>query len=196
MDNFSLSDIKAVTDNENGFGGNGGIFWILILFIVLFGGGFGGWGGSREQAATAAEVQAGFNQQTTTGKLDQLAYGLSNAGYENAQLTNNVINNMTQGFMGLAQQISDCCCSTKQEILTSRYDSQNLACQLQQAIHAEGENTRALIRTNREKMLEDENAVLRLNSALCGVVRYPNATTYTAGAWPFATNNCCGGTTF
>lgn len=37
---------------------------------------------------------------------------------------------------------------------------------------------------------------LQLNAAMCGVVRYPIATTYNAGAMPFYNNSCCGGTTF
>lgn len=42
MDSPSLSDIAAVTGNEN-LGGSG--FWIfaLILIFAMMGGGFGGW---------------------------------------------------------------------------------------------------------------------------------------------------------
>lgn len=195
MDNFSLSDIKAVMDNnETG----GGFLWILLLFIIWFGaGGFGGGfgNGAAMQLATQADVQRGFDQQTTTSKLDQLAYGLSNTGYENAQLIATINNNLMQGFSNLAQQQASCCCETKQEILTNRYDAQGNTCAIEKAIHAEGEATRALIRSNRERDLENENSSLRLQQALCGVVRYPNSTTYSAGSWPFATN-CCNGTVF
>ena len=35
---------------------------------------------------------------------------------------------------------------------------------------------------------------LQMQNALCGVVRYPNATTYNAGGNPFfGGNGCCGG---
>lgn len=38
---------------------------------------------------------------------------------------------------------------------------------------------------------------LQLQSALCGVVRYPNSTTFTAGYNPYFNTNACGcGTTF
>lgn len=38
---------------------------------------------------------------------------------------------------------------------------------------------------------------LQLQSALCGVVRYPNSTTFTAGYNPYFNANACGcGTTF
>lgn len=58
---FSLSDVAAVTrDNNDGtFGGNGA-WWIIILFLFVFmGGGF--WGnrqGDYGQYATAATQQA------------------------------------------------------------------------------------------------------------------------------------------
>lgn len=55
MDSPSLSDIAAVTGNEN-LGGSG--FWIfaLILIFAMMGGGFGGWNRQGEfgQYATAA----------------------------------------------------------------------------------------------------------------------------------------------
>lgn len=193
MDNFSLSDIKSVLDNnDNGF------IWILLLFIIWFGA--GGFGGNGNGTGTQAEIQRGFDQQTTTSKLDQLAYGLSNSGYENAQLSFNTNNNLTQGFMGLAREIANiaqqnasCCCGLSQEIMTNRYDAQANTCSIQQAIHAEGENTRALIRSNREKDLENENGYLRMQNLMCGVVRYPNSSTYSAGPWPLAG---CSGTSF
>jgi len=44
---YSLSDIAAVTGGNNGFGfgeGNGS-WWIILLFLIVFGGwGNGGWG--------------------------------------------------------------------------------------------------------------------------------------------------------
>lgn len=96
---FSLSDVAAVTRGNDGFfGGEGGFFWIfaLLLLPMLSGGGF--WGGNgRDAVATNADVQRGFDQQTTTSKLDQLAYGLSNLGYE-------TLNN----FNSLERQIADC----------------------------------------------------------------------------------------
>lgn len=49
-------------------------------------------------------------------------------------------------------------------------------------------------------MAEMQNQInqLQLQSAMCGVVRYPNATTYNAGYNPYFNGNCgCAtGTTF
>lgn len=198
MDNgFSLADIKAVTENENGFGG-GGSWWILLLFIILFGGGGFGWGGNRgvENAiASQADVQRGFNQQTTTSKLDELAYGMANSGYENMRLNYQNQLSAVGAFNALGSQIDNCCCSTKMEIANNRYDAERNASAIQAAVHAEGEATRALIQENKIESLQNKIQALELQSAMCGVVRYPQGVTYNAGAWPLA-NGCCGGTTF
>lgn len=197
MDNgFSLADIKAVTENENGFGG-GGAWWILLLFIILFGGGGFGWGGNRgvENAiASQADVQRGFNQQTTTSKLDELAYGMANSGYENMRLNYQNQLSSVGAFNALGAQIDNCCCSTKMEIANNRYDAERNASAIQAAVHAEGEATRALIQENKIESLQSKIQALELQSAMCGVVRYPQGVTYNAGAWPLA-NGCCG-TTF
>lgn len=56
---YSLSDIAAVTDRNNGgfFGGDGNNgWWIFLFFIFAFGGGWGGnwgWGGNNGATVTA-----------------------------------------------------------------------------------------------------------------------------------------------
>lgn len=195
---FSLADIKAVTDNEhNGSWGDGGSWWIILLFIVLFMNGGGGLFGGREQLATQTDMQAGFNQQTTTSKLDQIAYGLSDLGYENARLTNGAQMEMAGGFAGVQSSLAamsaanaQCCCETKQEILTNRYDAQRNTCDIEKAIHAEGEATRSLIQSNKIEALQGKIQALELQSALCGVIRYPQSSVYTAGSWPLGGCGC------
>lgn len=199
---FSLADIKAVTENNEHDGWGGGSWWILLLFIIMMGGGNGfGWGnrGLGERLATETDMQAGFNQQTLVGKLDQLGYGLADLGYENARLANGTQMQVAGGFSDLGARMAQCCCETKQEIMVNRYEDQKNTCDIEKAIHAEGEATRALIQENKIEALQSKITGLELQAALCGVVRYPNATTYSAGAWPFS-GSCCspcyGGTTF
>ena len=83
MDNYSLADIRAATGaEENGWGG-GGAWWIIILFLFMFGMGGGGWGwGNRgNDALTRAEMQQGFDTQEITRKLDGLSYGMCDGFY-------------------------------------------------------------------------------------------------------------------
>ena len=56
MDNYSLSDLAAVTKDADGWGG--GAWWIIILFLFVFmGGGWGNRQGEFGQYATAASQQ-------------------------------------------------------------------------------------------------------------------------------------------
>ena len=194
MDNYSLSDIRAATGaEENGWGG-GGAWWIIILFLFMFGMGGGGWGwGNRgSDALTRAEMQQGFDTQEITRKLDGLSYGMCDGFY--AQNTT-----MLNGFAGVTSAVRDaqfaaqqCCCETNRNIDSVRYDAQKNTCDITTAIHAEGEATRALIQKNEMQNLRDRLQQMELREAMCGVVRYPMATTYTSGGNPFCgCNNGC-----
>ena len=194
MDNYSLADIRAATGaDENGWGG-GGAWWIIILFLFMFGMGGGGWGwGNRgNDALTRAEMQQGFDTQEITRKLDGLSYGMCDGFY--AQNTT-----MLNGFAGVTSAVRDaqfaaqqCCCETNRNIDAVRYDAQKNTCDITTAIHAEGEATRALIQKNEMQNLRDRLQQMELREALCGVVRYPMATTYTSGGNPFCgCNNGC-----
>ena len=194
MDNYSLADIRAATGaEENGWGG-GGAWWIIILFLFMFGMGGGGWGwGNRgNDALTRAEMQQGFDTQEITRKLDGLSYGMCDGFY--AQNTT-----MLNGFAGVTSAVRDaqfaaqqCCCETNRNIDSVRYDAQKNPCDITTAIHAEGEATRALIQKNEMQNLRDRLQQMELREAMCGVVRYPMATTYTSGGNPFCgCNNGC-----
>ena len=194
MDNYSLADIRAATGaDENGWGG-GGAWWIIILFLFMFGMGGGGWGwGNRgNDALTRAEMQQGFDTQEITRKLDGINYGICDGFY--AQNTT-----MLNGFAGITSAVRDaqfaaqqCCCETNRNIDSVRYDAQKNTCDITTAIHAEGEATRALIQKNEMQNLRDRLQQMELREAMCGVVRYPMATTYTSGGNPFCgCNNGC-----
>lgn len=148
MDNYSLSDIKAVT-NDDDFGG-GSWFWIVVLFLFMFGANGGGiFGGNG--ALTRAEMTEGFNNQSVLNKLDGISNGLCDGFY--AQNTT-----MLQGFNGLGNQLAQCCCDTNRNIDATRYEASKNTCDITTAIHAEGEQTRALINANTMQALRDKLA--------------------------------------
>ena len=192
MENYSLSDIRAATEHERDEGFGGGAWWIIILFLFMFGmGGFGGFGG-QNGALTRAEMQQGFDTAEVTRKLDGLSYGLSDGFY--AQNTT-----MLNGFAGVTAAVENarfaaqqCCCETNRNIDGVRYDAQKNTCDIITAIHAEGEATRNLMQQNEIQQLRDRIQRAELRDAMCGVVRYPMATTYTSGSNPFCGCGCCG----
>ena len=192
MENYSLSDIRAATEHERDEGFGGGAWWIIILFLFMFGmGGFGGFGG-QNGALTRAEMQQGFDTAEVTRKLDGLSYGLSDGFY--AQNTT-----MLNGFAGVTAAVENarfaaqqCCCETNRNIDSVRYDAQKNTCDITTAIHAEGEATRNMMQQNEIQQLRDRIQRAELRDAMCGVVRYPMATTYTSGGNPFCGCGCCG----
>jgi len=171
MDSYSLSDIRAAVDGGDGmgFGGGSWVVWIL-LFALLGGGGFGFGGGNR--AASVDEVASGFNFAGINNKLNELVAGQAN-------LNQNLGNSICQlGYKSLEQtgalsaQMASCCCDLKT------------------AIHAEAEATRNMIQQDKIEALQSQISALQLNQALCGVIRYPTATTYAVPSTCFGFNNC------
>lgn len=148
-------------NGNNGWGGDGGWLWIIVVFALLFGwggNGFGGFGGGNfgrdgYPCATQADVRAAVDQQTLISKLDQQTYGLADTftalnntlnsnfrGIDNAICTLGYQNQ--QGFNEVAHQISDCCCTTQRAIDGVNY---NLATQTNAIQNAMCNNTRDII---------------------------------------------------
>lgn len=133
----SLADIAAVTgnnkDGNNAFGGDGGI-WALIILFALFGGwgnnGYGrnsgGSGSSGETTVvnippsymcsgggsygmnmgfTDAAMQRGFDNQTV--KLDGINSGICSLGYDQLAQMNGINTNVMQTGFGLQQSINN-----------------------------------------------------------------------------------------
>lgn len=132
----SLSDIAAVTGNNNGndgFGGNNG-WWILIILFALFGWGRGGYGNGNNEGNggggttvvtvpmptggyygsgfggsvgfTDAAIQRGFDNQTVVQKLDGLNSGVCSLGYDQLAQMNGINTNIMQTGFGLQQGLN------------------------------------------------------------------------------------------
>ncbi|MCQ2427722.1 MAG: hypothetical protein MJ137_04890 [Clostridia bacterium] len=190
MENYSLSDIAAVSGNDNCFGGNSS--WVLIiLFAMIFGGGGFGFGnrndgyGAYATAASQQEILFGQHFQNIDNKLDRLGNGIADATYA-------LNNSITGEGRALQNQLAECCCDNVRAIDSVRYDMANFTAATQAAIHSEGEATRNLLQQNKIEALQGQINQLQLQSALCGVVRYPNATTYSTNCNPFFGSCGCG----
>ena len=179
MENYSLSDIAAVSGNE-GFGGNS---WILIiLFAMIFGGG-GFFGGNRggEQYATTSDVQRGFDTQDNNGQLRGITYGIADSTYALNNAINTAANNIGGSISDLKTQVE----SVKYEgAINTASINANTTAQVQKVLDT--------MATNRMAEMQNQINQLQLQNAMCGVVRYPNAATYNAGT-PCICGNTCGG---
>lgn len=199
MDTVSLSDIAAVTrGNDNDGWGNGGAWWIIILFLFVFmGGGF--WGnrngdyGQYATAATQQEILFGQQFGQINDRLTNLGNGICSLGYdmhgnicqlgkEMALAQNGTNMTIMQNANSIQAQLAQCCCDTQRAI-----DGVNANIEAKFA---------ALEKSALEQRIAEQSAriaSLEMDNRMYGVVRYPNGYTYNAGASPFCGCNsgCC-----
>lgn len=127
---LSASDVLALSNND-GFGGNNGAWWIVILAILFGwgGNGFGGYGGSAgaqmnyvlssDFATLQRQLSDGFG--ATESKLDSISNGICSLGYDQLSQMNGINMNIMQGTNTLQGAVKDCCCQTQQNIKDTQY---------------------------------------------------------------------------
>ena len=188
MENYySLSDIKSALGGEEGMGG--GWFLIVILFLFLFGfgnnrNGMGGYCGN-DGYVTTSQFESENNFRTLDNSNRMTQNGLCQLGYEQANLINastaQIVGNITNEGRALQSQIADCCCTTQRAIDSLKLEN----CQNTQKILD-------AITTDRMAQMQNQINQLQMQNALCGVVRYPMASTWNAGSNPFCGCGCNG----
>lgn len=186
--------LQMATRNGNGDGWGGGAWWIIVLFLFMFGNGWNrNTNGQPVTEAGLCDAMNFNNLDNAVGRLSdkedlhmmQLSQGLSSVGYENLRNFSQTQDAVKDGNYALSRQVADCCCTTQRGIdaVNANIDAKFAALektQLQQTIAAQ----------------QNQINQLNLQAQLCGVVRYPNSTAYTAGANPFYGQSCCGGCGF
>lgn len=165
--NYSLADIRAATEGKNGFDGNGGAWWIVILFLFMFGANGRGFNSTND--ALTQEVLYGQQFQNIDRKIDAIGQGICSSTYD---LNNSIL---TEG-RALQAQVADCCCTTNRNIDSVRYDALGNTNAITTAIHAEGEATRSLIKENEIQALRDKVSELSLAQSQCAQNAYLTST--------------------
>lgn len=178
------ADIQAVMGGNEG---NCGSWWIILLFICLFGGN-GLWGGNAT-AATANDIQRAVDlnsiqegQATTDTNVQRIGYELGgivkDASYNNLSEIRDLDAGIANGFTNMQTGF----CGTQRAIDSVKYENAINTASINSNIDAK---FAALEKGQLEQQIATQAAQiqqLQLNAAMCGVIRYPNATTYTAGA--------------
>ena len=154
---LTASDVLALTRNndENEMWNNPFIY--LVWLAVLGGGGlFGNRGNELQGAITRSDLFEGFNNQDINGQLRGITNGLCDGFYA-------LNSGIKDGFYGTQSAIAEnrfaaqnCCCETNRNIDAVRYEGAQNTCAITNAIHAEGEATRALINSNVMQELRDK----------------------------------------
>ena len=208
---YSLADVAAATGN--GWGNGNNEWWILILFLFFF---MGGNGFNGRQTVTTDDMQNQFNfaslerqNNEITANSRQVAYDLSNDIAQLGLALNTAVRDAWSGLnenirdsqsliQGLGSTVEQCCCSTNRNIDSVRYDA---ALNTRDIMKNDCDNTQKIldaISGNRIADMQSQINQLQLQSALCGVVKYPMSATYNAGYAPFygpycpGPSQCCG----
>jgi len=213
-DGGSLSPADVMAMSNDGMGGNNAFFWIFAL-LLLGGLGNGGGlygGGYRPQYATQDFVQNGFNfndlQDQNRDLMNAVTGGTAQAVAATQQAKYDNINVMKDVQVALGQQIADvktmeqnilgnqneCCCSTKMliaeqgaglsaQIAQNKYETSMQLAGLEQRLTAKMDG-------NTIQELRDQLQNVQMQQAMAGVVRYPNAWTFSAGNFPCGCQQC------
>lgn len=168
---LSAADVGAVVGNNRGYGdgygfGDGSWFWVVILLFAFWGNGYGNRDNSLQTDIDTRFLERDvFNtNQNVSNSACQTQRDVLEAKYD---LGTQVLENR--------YNCSQNACATQKEILQNRYDNalqtqtlsaemQNCCCNLENAIHAEGEATRNMIQQDKIEQLRDQ--VFATNQAL------------------------------
>lgn len=196
MENYSLSDVAAVTrgnDAFDGFGGSGA--WVLIiLFALIFGWGGNGFGnrGNAGQPVTEAGLCNAMNFNNLENSVGRLSDSQA-AGF------NGIQRDLCQGFAAINAGINNarfenqqCCCETQRLIDRNNYDAAMNTAAINANTTAQTQKILDAICGNRMADMQNQINQLQLQASLCGVVRYPTMTTYATNCNPFFSSANCG----
>ena len=190
-----MSGILPVTEvggrsNDNGWGGDGA-WWVLIILFAMFGGwGGNGWGagnGATQGALTRGDLCMDMNfndlQNGVRNVNDAVALGFANLNsticnqqYDTAGMINAMNVSNLQGFNALQSQLAQCCCDNRAAIAEVNYNMAQNTCaitnQIQNStrdiVEAQNAGTQAILGqmcADKISSLENENAALRLSAS-------------------------------
>mgnify|MGYP007122095733 FL=1 len=123
--NLSAADVAAVTGNNGNRGmfGGDGLFWIIVLFLFAF---MGGWGNNGNNGGYGMNygIQDGFNQQAIMSGINGIT----------ATLGANQIAN-TQAMNQIAMSLQNCCCENRAGLADLKYTVATEACADRNAVY-------------------------------------------------------------
>lgn len=196
MDSTGITPVMPMGD---GFGGGNAFVWIfgLLILLGLFNGnGFGA--GNGNSNAIQNDINRGFDSQNLQAQTRDILGAVTSGTAQSVAAANNVYHDVV-GYVGdkyseLARDVAGiavgqanllanqnaCCCETKQLVMQSNYDSALRDANTNANLTAQIQGVKDMIAQNKIESLQAQVNALQLNAALCGVVRWPVAATYSA----------------
>lgn len=185
----------------DGFGGSGFI-WAFLIFALLMGNGGFGFGGNGNTNALSADIQRGFDSQNTVANQREILSATNNVYHD-------VVANLGDKYSELARDIAGVNAGVSQAIANQCQLNGDLKLQIAEgfgqnrfdgAMNTASINAVTTMQTqkildalaqNKIEALQGKVNQLEMQNLMCGVVKYPLASTYNAGGSPFC--NCGGG---
>ena len=144
---MSPADYAAI--NNNGWGGGDGAWWLLVLFLFAFNGGWGN-GNGGYNGGFYGDMQRGFDQASVMSGINGIQTSLSN-GFANAEVAecNRAMNAMQTAYTnqiadlqaqfasqtalanqlnGITASLQNCCCENRAGIADLKYTIATEAC--------------------------------------------------------------------
>lgn len=115
--------------------GDGGLFWIIILFLFAFNGGWGNGYGNGGCNVVNNDIQRGFDQQAVMGGINGLTTAVTN-GFSGAEVSRcNAQANVLQAMNSLSMGLQNCCCENRAGLADLKYTVATEACSDRQAVN-------------------------------------------------------------
>ena len=137
-DSMTMGYLMGQGENKNSGGFMGGLgegLWAIIILAMLgfgggygFGGGFGG-GAGLQGIATRADINEGFALQNITGGIQGIQQGICDATY-------GLTGTITGGFNSLSAQLAQCCCDNRAATADLKYAISSEFCGLGNTIQS------------------------------------------------------------
>lgn len=178
--NFAVGYAMGQDSNNNGnsgFGGWGDWIFAILIFAMIFGGGWGfgggfGGGAGLQGMVTRADINEGFALNNITGGITAIQQGICDSTYALTNAINGGFHGVDKGFWDVSRQLSDCCCENRAAIAQVRYDMATQACDTRNLIQnttrdlidAQAANTRQIMDflvNDKLTTLQSENQALK-----------------------------------
>lgn len=203
------SGITPVMPMGGGLGSDNGL-WLFALLILFGMGGNGFWGGGNAmgyRAATAEDVNNGFNFNDLQNQNRDIIGAITNGTAQAVAATNQTFhdtlnavsdkyNELSRDIAGLAvgqanalAKQNECCCNTLRAIDSVKFENAQNTALINANITAQTQKILDTLAQNKIDALQNRVNQLELQQAVTGVVRYPLAMTYSSNANPFCPNS-------
>lgn len=206
------ADMGAVLGNRwggypyggSGFGfggGDGGLFAILLIVLLMGGGAWGMNGrGAFGTEAIQNQMQQGFDNQNTMANQREILAATNQVYHDMKGYVGDKYAELVRDVLGVdstLQQVmasqNQCCCSTLRAIDGVNYAAAQNTAAINANTTAAVQKVLDAITENKIEALQGKINQLELNNAVAGVVRYPTTFSYNAGQSPFCNGGCgCG----